>query len=79
MKPQKLKVSDPINGFTERDAHSKAILNTDVDSLLKYKIQKKNIIGRQEIEGVKNEMSELKSELNEIKALLLKIVRNNQE
>ena len=37
---EKIKIAEPVRGFTERDRNSKAILNTDMDSLLKYKIQK---------------------------------------
>ena len=38
---EKILISDPVRGFTERDGNSKAILNTDIDSLLRYKIQKR--------------------------------------
>jgi hypothetical protein len=41
MSTQKLTVIDPVAGFTERDPNSKAILNTDMDSLLKHKIQRR--------------------------------------
>jgi hypothetical protein len=40
---EKIKIAEPVRGFTERDRNSKAILNTDMDSLLKYKIQKRKI------------------------------------
>ena len=76
---EKIKMKEVVGGFTERDIDSKALLNTDIDSLLKYKIQKKKMIGSQEIERIKNEMTELKSELSEIKALLLTIAKSNQQ
>ena len=77
MMPQKLKISEPVHGFTERDAHSKAILNTDVDSLLRYKIQKKKLkdinSNKEEILSVKMEVEQIKNDLVEIKTLLLAI------
>lgn len=77
--PEKIRMKEIVGGFTERDVDSKALLNTDIDSLLKYKIQKKKMVGSQEIEKMKDEMSELKSELSEIKALLLTIAKSNQQ
>lgn len=77
MKPNKLIVSDPVAGFTERESNSKALLNTDVQSLLKYKIQRRRLNGgSQDIEKVKSEVNEIKNELSEIKALLLKITES---
>ncbi len=74
---EKLRIIDPLSGFTERDANSKAILNTDIDALLKYKIQKRKISdinkNRIDISEIKNEVNSLKSDLEEIKILLLKI------
>jgi hypothetical protein len=73
--PAKLKIIDPVRGFTEREAGSKAILNTDVDSLLKYKIQKRQFSdinrSKQELSSVKIEIDQIKSDLGEIKQLLL--------
>ena len=61
MIPEKIKLAEPLNGFTERDRHSKAILNTDVDSYLKYKIQRRNLseINRstQELSVIRDEVS----------------------
>ena len=37
----KIEIIEPVAGFTERDPNSKAILNTDMDSLLKHKIQRR--------------------------------------
>lgn len=80
---RKLTIKDPVAGFTERESNSKAILNTDMDSLLKYKIQRKRLNGindnSNEIQLVKNEVNEIKTELSEIKALLLTIAKSNQE
>ena len=57
---EKIKLAEPLNGFTERDKHSKAILNTDVDSYLKHKIQRRNLsdINRstQELGVIRNEV-----------------------
>jgi hypothetical protein len=82
MIPEKIKLVDPLNGFTERDKHSKAILNTDVDSYLKYKIQKRNMsdINRstQDLGVIRNEVNELKKDLTEIKSMLLQITNNSR-
>lgn len=76
---EKLKIIEPVSGFTERDAASKAILNTDVDSLLKYKIQKRKAsdINRNmnEIESIRQEVFQIKNDLVEIKSLLLNITK----
>jgi hypothetical protein len=78
----RLRISDPVRGFTERDAHSKAILNTDIDSLLKYKIQKRKSIdinkNSSEIDALKNEIVQLKCDLTDIKTLLLKITKERE-
>lgn len=77
MSVQKLTVIDPVSGFTERESNSKAILNTDIDSLLKYKIQKRRFSeinkNSNEILTVRQEIDEIKSDLSEIKRLLLQI------
>ena len=74
---EKIKIVEPVRGFTERDKNSKAILNTDMDSLLKYKIQKRKISdinkSRNEISLIRNEVDSIKSDLSEIKQLLLQI------
>lgn len=78
----RLTIADPVKGFTERDPQSKAILNTDIDSLLKYKIQKRKIIdinkNRSEIDAVKSEINQIKCDLTEIKTLLLKITKERE-
>jgi len=79
MRTEKLVISDPVQGFTERDRNSKAILNTDMDALLKYKIQKKkfseiNKTGN-EINNMRCEIENIKSDLGEIKQLLLQITQ----
>jgi hypothetical protein len=74
---EKILIADPVRGFTERDRNSKAILNTDMDSLLKYKIQKRKISdihkSRNEIALIRTEVDSIKSDLSEIKALLKQI------
>ena len=76
---EKILISDPVRGFTERDGNSKAILNTDIDSLLKYKIQKRKISdinkSRNEIVIIREEIDNIKLDINEIKQLLLKITK----
>ena len=80
---EKIKIADPVRGFTERDKNSKAILNTDMDALLKYKIQKRKISdidkSRNEITLIRGEVDSIKSDLNEIKHLLLKITKERQD
>ena len=80
---EKIKIAEPVRGFTERDRNSKAILNTDMDSLLKYKIQKRKISdinkSRNEIALIRDEVDRIKSDLSEIKQLLLKITKERKE
>ena len=75
----KIKLAEPLNGFTERDRHSKAILNTDMDSYLKSKIQRRNMYemnrSTQELDVIRNEVCELKKDLTEIKNMLLQITK----
>lgn len=79
---EKIELKEAKNGFTERDLHSKAILNTDNNSLLKYKIQRNRFNNMAsngaEIENIKNDFLSLKSELCEIKQLLLQITTGNK-
>ena len=70
MRTQKLTIVDSVKGFTERDSESKAILNTDMDALLRYKIQKRRM---SDINKTKNEMAEMKDELDDLKQDLLEI------
>jgi hypothetical protein len=74
---EKILIADPVRGFTERDRSSKAILNTDMNSLLQYKIQKRKISdinkSRNDIALIRNEVDSIKSDLSEIKQLLLQI------
>jgi hypothetical protein len=80
---EKIKIAEPVRGFTERDRNSKAILNTDMDSLLKYKIQKRKISdinkSRNDIALIRDEVDSIKSDLSEIKQLLLKITKERKE
>jgi len=80
---EKIAIIEPSNGFTERDASSKALLNTDVDSLLKYKIQKRKLSdinkSRNDIALIRDEVDSIKSDLSEIKQLLLKITKERKE
>ena len=80
---EKILIAEPVRGFTERDRNSKAILNTDMDSLLKYKIQKRKISdinkSRNEIALIRGEVDSIKSDLSEIKQLLLKITKERKE
>ena len=79
---EKVKVIEPVQGFTERDLSSKAILNTDIDALLRYKIQKRKISdinrNRTELNAMQVEIEGIKSDLGEIKNLLLKITKERE-
>ena len=79
MSTQKLTVIDPVAGFTERDPNSKAILNTDMESLLKHKIQRRRFseINRnsKEIVNVREEIDDIRNDISEIKQLLLQITK----
>jgi hypothetical protein len=75
---RKIELSEPIHGFTHRDAHSKALLNTDLSGLMKYKMQReKHIRGIQEMNKVKSDIVSLKDDLKEIKELLLMVSKKN--
>ena len=80
---EKILIAEPVRGFTERDRNSKAILNTDMDSLLQYKIQKRKIsdINKSinEIALIRDEVDSIKSDLREIKQLFLKITKEREE
>ena len=74
----RIKLSEPIHGFTHRDAHSKALLNTDLSGLMKYKIQReKHFRDIQEMNKVKSDIVSLKDDLKEIKELLLMVSKKN--
>lgn len=73
-----IELTDGTNGFSERDLHSKAILNNSRDMLLKYKIQRNRFnnlsSASSEIENVKRDINEMREEMVEIKQLLLQLV-----
>lgn len=75
---EKIEIIDPVKGFTEREKNSKALLNTDMSSLLKYKIQRRKFLDINKTSGemnvVKDEIRDLKNDMNEIKLLLKQIV-----
>lgn len=76
---EKVEIIEPVSGFTEREKNSKALLNTDMESLLKYKIQRRKFTeinkSNGEINNLKNEINTLKNDLSEIKELLLQITK----
>ena len=68
-----IELRESRNGFSQRDLHSKAILNRDADSLFKYKVQRNRMFSTSnELENINIEFNALKEELREIKALLIK-------
>lgn len=74
---RRIELSDPIYGFTERDAHSKALLNTDLNGLKKYKLQReRHFQNIQEMNRVRSDISSLKDEMREIKQLLISLTQN---
>lgn len=76
---EKIELVEPVSGFTEREKNSKALLNTDMESLLKYKIQRRKFTeinkSNGEINNIKNDINTLKNDLSEIKELLLQITK----
>lgn len=73
-----IELSEPVHGFTHRDAHSKALLNTDLSGLTKYKLQReRHFQNIQEMNKVKSDISSLRDEMKEIKNLLLALTKNN--
>jgi hypothetical protein len=79
---RKISIIDPVAGFTERDVASKAVLNTDVQSLLQYKIRKRNVhdinTSRIELTTMKMEINQIKDDLCDIKRLLLQITNDKR-
>jgi len=73
---EKLKMKEVVGGFTERDVNSKALLNTDMESLLRYKIQKRKLGNSSEVEKMRDEVTNLKNEMIEIKELLLTLIKS---
>lgn len=80
MNKHKIELIEPVKGFTEREKHSKAILNTDTQGLLRYKIQRQKMMeaGRttKEMISVKEEVNSIRNDLNDIKKLLSQIINN---
>lgn len=72
-----IELKETKDGFSHRDIHSKAILNGDKESLIKYKIQRSRMAKMNstvnEIQTIKTEVESLRGELLEIKNLLLQI------
>lgn len=72
-----IELKDGKDGFSHRDTHSKAILNSDRESLIKYKIQRNRMNSihstANEMKTIKTDVESLRSELLEIKSLLLQI------
>lgn len=72
-----IELKEAKDGFSHRDIHSKAILNGDKESLIKYKIQRSRMAKMNstvnEIQTIKTEVESLRGELLEIKNLLLQI------
>ena len=77
-----IQLSEKVSGFSERDLHSRAILNTDTDGLLRYKMQRQRALrdnkSGEDIIIVKEELSSLKNELRDIKEMLLKITKEGK-
>lgn len=74
---KKIELKEGKDGFSHRDIHSKAILNGDIESLIKYKIQRNRMnaihSSANEMKTIKADVESLRSELSEIKSLLLQI------
>ena len=83
MKTENLKLKESHNGFSERDIHSKAILNQDKNALLRYKIQRSRMIEMSEksheIQTIREELNDIKNEFHEMKLLLKKIAKGLEQ
>jgi hypothetical protein len=79
MMTEKLIVEEPVEGFTERDGESKAILNTDRNKLLQYKIQRQRFINinnqKEEIDDLKKDVKSMKDDLLLIKDSLRELLQ----
>jgi RNA binding exosome subunit len=77
-----IQLAEKVSGFSERDLYSRAVLNTDTDGLLRYRLQKQKALrDNQSIHDiiiVKEELSSLKNELRDIKEMLLKITKEGK-
>lgn len=71
MNDKRIDLKEVKDGFDKRDIHSKAILNTSSDMLLKYKIQR---VRAENMKNVVGEMEKMKSDIAEIRELLLKLI-----
>lgn len=82
MQQNNIELKETRNGFSLRDLHSKAILNKDQDSLIKYKIQRNKMArlsaNSNEIQSVREEVESLKDEIREMKNLLLQITAGSK-
>lgn len=83
MKTEHIKLKESHNGFSERDVHSKAILNHDRNALLRYKIQRNRMIEMSEqsheIQTLREELSDIKNDFHEMKLLLKKIAKGLEQ
>jgi hypothetical protein len=77
-----IQLTEKVSGFSERDLHSKALLNTDTDAHKRYKLQKQRALrdtqSSEDIVSMKQELSCLKNDLNCIKEMLLKITKEGK-
>lgn len=77
-----IQLAEKVSGFSERDLHSKALLNTDTDALIRYKLQKQRALrdtqSSEDIVSMKQELLCLKNDLNCIKEMLLKITKEGK-
>jgi hypothetical protein len=71
-----VELEEKVNGFTERDTHSKALLNTDLESYLNYKKRKQKVISQnKEMDNMKSQINEMRGEMSEIRDLLQQLLR----
>jgi len=71
-----VELEEKVNGFTERDTHSKALLNTDLESYLNYKKRRKKVVSQnKEMDIMKSQINEMRGEMSEIRDLLQQLLR----
>jgi len=72
----KVELEEKFQGITERDVHSKALLNTDIEAYRRYKLKKHKVVSQKnDIESMKAQMTNINNEISEIKNLLTELLK----
>lgn len=78
----KIELEEKVSGFTERDMNSKALLNTDVNGLLAYKMKTRNSMVQEsqtkEINMLKEKVNNIQEDVSEIRQMLKQLIQATQ-